>query len=54
MSYSGIVQGYDQRQGVPRTNYADKERELTKCREGSGVMGMRVDRKRRMGGSKES
>ena len=53
MSYSGIVQGYDWRQGVPRTNYTDKERELTKCGEGSGVMGMRADRKWRMGGLKE-
>ena len=54
MSYSGIVQGYDRRQGAPRTNYADKERELMKCVEGSGVTGMQVDRKRRMGGLKES
>ena len=53
MPYSRIVQGYDQRQGAPRTNYADKERELTKCREGSGVTGVWVDRKQRMGGSKE-
>ena len=53
MSYSRIVQGYDWRQGVPRTNYADKERELTKCGEGSGVTGEQVDRSQRTGGSKE-
>ena len=53
MSYSGIVQGYDQRQGAPRTNYADKEKELTKCREGSGVTGVWVDGSQKTGGSKE-
>ena len=54
MSYSGIVQWYDRRQGAPKTNYADKERELTKCGEGSGVTGMQADRKQGMGGLKES
>ena len=54
MSYSGIVQGYDQRQGAPRTNYADKERELTKCGEGSGVTGEWADREWRTGGLRES
>ena len=54
MSYSGILQRYDWRQGAPRTNYTDKERELTKCREGSGVTGVWVDRNQRMGGSRES
>ena len=53
MSYSRIVQGYDQGQGAPRTNYTDKERELTKCREGSGVTGKQVERERRTGGLKE-
>ena len=53
MSYSRIVQGYDWRQGAPRTNYADKERELMKCGEGSGVTGVWVDREWRMGGLKE-
>ena len=54
MSYSRIVQGYGWRQGASRTNYADKEKELTKCREGSGVMGVQADRSQRMGGLKES
>ena len=54
MSYSGIVQGYDWKQGAPRTNYTDKEREITKCGEDSGVTGVQVDGNWRIGGSKGS